>query len=454
VFTPRVPQGEGSTAKALTAAGVAKLRAGKSRREISDGTSGLRLVIQPSGVKSWAIRFRRPNGKSAKLTLGSCDDNGSEGAQEPVIGGYLSLAAARRLAAETRRQLALGRDPAAAYLAERQRARVAAIETSANTFSAAARDFVEQHARKKVRRWKEQARLLGLQPADLTLIPKGLAERWRDRPVAEIDGHDIHAIVDETRRLGAPGLERRSDGVTESRGRAMFAVLSILFRWLVQHRRIDRNPCAEVHRPAAATARDRVLNDTEIRKLWAAADSVGEPFGPLLKLLLLTGCRLNEVAGMRRTELSEDGRTWDIPGLRSKNRRPHRVVLAPLAQELIAGMTGKSELVFTTNGRTPVSGWSKLKKRLDAAMRIPAWRLHDLRRTTATGMAEIGIPPHIVEAALNHISGAKAGVAGTYNRAAYLPERKAALERWATHIAGLIEGKPADVVSLRKQRRR
>src|SRR5262249_9735875 len=156
----------------------------------------------------------------------------------------------------------------------------------------AARDFVDQHARKKVRRWKEQARLLGLQPADLTLIPKGLGERWRDRPVAQIDGHDVHAIIDETRRMGAPGLERRSEGVTESRARAMFAVLSILFRWLVQHRRIDRNPCTDVHRPAAASARDRVLSNAEIVWFWAAAGGVGEPFDPLLKLLLLTGCRL------------------------------------------------------------------------------------------------------------------------------------------------------------------
>jgi integrase len=440
-------------AKALTAAAVARFRAGRARREISDGTSGLRLVIQPSGVKSWAVRFRRPSGKSAKLTLGSCDDNGKESDGEPVIGGHLSLAAARRLAADTRRQLALGRDPAATYLAEKQRARATAIETSANTFSAAARDFIEQHSRRKIRRWKEQARLLGLQPADLTLIPKGLGERWRDRPVAEIDGHDIHAIVDETRRLGAPGLERRSEGETESRARAMYAVLSILFRWLVQRRRIDRNPCAGVHRPDAASTRDRVLSDAEIVKFWAATDTVGAPFGPLLKLLLLTGCRLNEIAGMRRVELNEDGAIWDIPAVRTKNRRPHRVPLAPLAQQILAGVTGKGELVFTTTGRTPVSGWSKLKRRLDAAMgTVPPFRIHDLRRTAATGMAELGIPPHIVEAALNHVSGAKAGVAGVYNRAAYAAEKKAALKRWAAHVAGLVTGKPSSVVSIRGRR--
>src|SRR5262249_33522706 len=133
--------------------------------------------------------------------------------------------------------------------------------------------------------------------------------------------------------------------------------------------------------------------------------------------------------------------------------RPHRVPLTPLARELIAGMAGKGELVFTTNDRTAVSGFSRIKRRLDAAMGIPAWRLHDLRRTTATGMAEIGIPPHIVEATLNHISGAKAGVAGTYNRAAYLPERKAALERWAAHLAALVAGKSAAVVPLKGRRR-
>jgi len=109
-----------------------------------------------------------------------------------------------------------------------------------------------------------------------------------------------------------------------------------------------------------------------------------------------------------------------------------------------------ANLVFTTTGRSPVSGWSKIKDRLDEAMgKPPHWILHDLRRTAATGMAELGIAPHIVEAVLNHISGAKAGVAGTYNRAAYAAEKKAALERWAAHITGLIEGRPANVTALR-----
>ena len=147
---------------------------------------------------------------------------------------------------------------------------------------------------------------------------------------------------------------------------------------------------------------------------------------------------------MTRDELSEDGATWNIPGERTKNKRAHIVPLAPLARELLSAVIGDGKLIFTTTGRSPISGWSKIKKRLDSVMAIPSWRLHDLRRTAATGMAEIGIAPHIVEAALNHISGAKAGVAGTYNRAAYAPEKRAALERWAAHVQRLVSDWPAE----------
>jgi integrase len=154
---------------------------------------------------------------------------------------------------------------------------------------------------------------------------------------------------------------------------------------------------------------------------------------------------------MQRAELSDNGATWNIPGERTKNHRPHVVPLSTLAQDLIATMAGVENFVFTTKADTPVSIGSKIKDRLDKAMKIPPWRLHDLRRTAATGMAEIGIPPHIVEACLNHVSGAKAGVAGTYNRAAYAAEKKAALERWGVHVLGIVTEQPAKVVPLRKE---
>jgi integrase len=431
--------------KVLTAASVRAHKPGAQRREIPDGGApGLYLVIQPFGAKSWAMRYRRPRANNpnatAKLTLGTVDITAAEGTPEPVMGGHLTLAAARRLAAEVHRQRALGRDPASDYLTEKRRARAAADERARSTFGAAARSFVEGHARVKTRRWHETARLLGLRPGDLEVIRGGLAERWRDKPVVDIGAHDIHALVDEVRRRGVPGLERRREGTTESRARAMLACLSKFFAWLVAHRVVEKNPCAGVHRPDASPARDRVLSDDEIRWFWSAAGEVGEPFGALLKLLLLTGQRLNEVARMTRDELSEDTAIWTISGTRTKNRRSHVVPLPRLAQEVLAGIkqiAGKRGYVFTTTGNTPVSGFSKIKARLDRAMgaaaggtTIPPWRLHDLRRTAASGMARAGADLHVIERTLNHVSGSFGGIVGVYQRHRYADEVRAALEAW------------------------
>jgi integrase len=437
--------------KPLTAAAIAKLRPAKDRREIPDsGCPGLYLLIQPSGAKGWALRYRRPDGRPAKLVLGSVYTNADKEPDTlPAIGGHLTLAAAHRLVTALRHEIAQGRDPAAAHMKAKQDRRIAAAESTANTFAAAARDFIEGHARKKVRRWTELARVFGLEPDTLEMIPRGLADRWAERPVTEIDGHDIHTVVDEARRLGIPGLKRRTDGPSEPRARKLYGVLSKLFSWLLQHRRVAANPCTSVHRPETPKARDRVLSNAEIRSFWNA--DVGDPYASVIKMLLLTGCRLNEVVGMKWAEIGDDGVTWTIPGERTKNHRPHVVPLAPLARDLLANAKRIEgcPFVFTATG-TAVGGWSRHKMHLDAAMKPAApWVLHDLRRTAATGMAEIGIAPHIIEAVLNHVSGARAGVAGVYNRAAYLPEKTAALERWAAHVEGLVSGQAAKVTPLR-----
>lgn len=417
-------------AKLLTPASVLKLKPGSKRIELRDGgCKGLILRIETTGHKTWLMRFRRPNGRLSRLTLGPVDFCNEDAAQEPEIGKPLTLASARRLATEVFRQRAFGHD----FVAARERAELEKEERASKTFDKAAIDFIEQHAMRKTRRWHSQARLLGLRPKSeeegggLELIPKGLAYRWKDRPIADIDGDDIFAIVDETRWKGAPGLGRHNLRASEPRARTMHATLSVLFSWLVQRRRLKMNPCAGVHKPDTPKARERVLADEEIVRLWKASDRATEPFGTCVKLLLLTGCRLNEVCGMRRSELSADGKTWIIPGDRTKNHRTHVVPLSSVALEILASVETEGDLVFTTTGRTPISGWSKTKKHLDNAMLADlhaqnddkvksSWRLHDLRRTCATGMAEIGVPPHIVEACLNHVSGAKAGVAGTYSR--------------------------------------
>jgi integrase len=195
----------------------------------------------------------------------------------------------------------MGRDVIADYDAFRRRQKSEHDSRAKNTFASAARDFVEQYASKKTRRWRETARLLGLAypstGGEPIRIKGGLCERWKDRSIADIDAHDIHSLIDETRRSGAPGLERRNHGPTEARARVMLSCLSKMFSWLGQHRGVSQNPCKDVHRPEASRALNRVLTQAEIVKFWRATDAERTELSALLKLLLLTGCRLNEVAG-------------------------------------------------------------------------------------------------------------------------------------------------------------
>jgi integrase len=285
------------------------------------------------------------------------------------------------------------------------------------------------------------------------VIKGGLSDRWRDRPISAIGEDDLFLVIDEAREHGIPGAEVKNKGTSEPRARAMNSALSVCFGWFKSKRWISVDPSLGLDAPPAPEARSRILNDAEIIHFWSATSAVDEPFRAVFRLLLLLGCRLNEVAGMRWQELSPDLAMWTIPGNRTKNHRPHSVPLPSVARDCLTKIKRieGSPFVFTTTGKSPISGWSKTKKKLDAEMHgVAPWRLHDLRRTVATGMNEIGVLPHIVEAVLNHVSGARAGVAGTYNVAAYLPEKKAALERWATHIGGLVGGKRAEIVPLRK----
>jgi integrase len=459
---------------------VRKYAAQTRRREIRDALApGLYLVVQPkpNGTKSWAMRFRRPDGKPCKLTLGRVDLSDAETADAPTLGGALTLRQARQLANEIDRQRARGLDVVAERRVEKHRERTAAAQRSASTFAAAAREFFVDHKVKRwgtrPRRWRGDARLLGLDwprgcdPATTAprVLPGSLADRWADRAVADITDDDVYAVVDEARRHGVPGLPRHNRGTSDARGRKMHGALSVLFRWLLRHRRVRGNPCQGVERPGAPPPRERALSSDEVRWFRRGCDELGAPYGALLQFLLLTGARLAEVTGMRRDELSEDGAVWTVPGERAKNHRPNLLPLPAQVRGILAALPRvEGELVFSYTGR-PLTGFSRVKAKLDAEMRaaareedpaavIPPWRVHDLRRTCSTGMHALGVAPHIVEAVLNHVSGARAGVAGVYNVAEYRAEKQEALRRWAQHVAGVVSGKPADVVNFPRGRRR
>jgi integrase len=424
----------------LTAIAIAKLKPRPARREVPDrGAKGLALAVQPSGSKSWVMRFRRPDGRPGSLTLGPYDASQATAASVPVLGQPLTLAGARALAAEINRQRATGADVVATYSATKERQRQAAAQAAEGTFGGAARAFIDEHARPNTRRWEETARILGLDyspDGTATLRKGGLAARWQTKPLEEVTSDAIYALVDEAKQRGIPGQGRRNTAASNPRGRKMASALSTMFGWLLEHRKIKSDPTLGVHCPKPPAARERVLSNDEIRSFWQACDQLGAPFGNLFKFLLLTGARRDEASRMTYAELQDANSIWLLPGSRTKNKRPHIVPLAPFARALLGTGTG---FVFTTNGRTPVSGFSKIKARLDQAMpSIEDWVLHDLRRTAATGMAELGVQPHIVEAVLNHVSGAKAGVAGIYNRAVYADEKRDALELWAAHVQGLV----------------
>jgi integrase len=199
---------------------------------------------------------------------------------------------------------------------------------------------------------------------------------------------------------------------------------------------LDVNPAAGVYRPAAPPPRERTLSDAEIASFWRACDAIGPPFGPLHQFLLVTGQRRDEAASMARAEI-RDG-LWTIPKERTKNGREHTLPLPRLALELLDRVPriAPEAFIFTTLGTRPISGFSRVKGRIDALMPDAApWRVHDLRRTAATGLAKVGAHVFVIERVLNHISGSFAGIVGTYQRHKYLAEMKDALEKWADLIA-------------------
>ena len=212
--------------------------------------------------------------------------------------------------------------------------------------------------------------------------------------------------------------------------------------------------------PAQKVERERSLSDKEIPTFWLACDEIGWPFGPLAQVLLLTAQRRDELAHATWTEFDLAGKTWTLPGERTKNGRSHIVHLSGLAIEVLERLpriASKQGWVFTTGlggGDTPVSGFGRGRERIAAAMAavsaddVAPFTLHDLRRSAATGMAALGIAPHVVDKILNHSSGKIAGVAKIYNRFEYLPERKAALEAWARHVESLIRVTSSNVVEL------
>jgi integrase len=228
-------------------------------------------------------------------------------------------------------------------------------------------------------------------------------------------------------------IETSSGAVSRNRARAQ---LSAFFSWCITEGLLEANPVQGTAK-ANEGSRERILIKNELRELWR---SLGDDrFSDLIRLLLLTGQRRNEIGRLQWSEIDQARKLMIFAPERTKNSRQHEVPLSRQALAIIERMPRRNSTDYLFGKRSGYSDWGRAKQQFDQGLGIAAWTLHDLRRTAATGMAELGIQPHIIEAVLNHVSGHKAGVAGIYNRARYEGEMRDALQRWADHIDVIIQ---------------
>jgi integrase len=368
---------------------------------------GFGLRVTDKGAKSWVVMYRLGGRQAARQRL--------------TLGKYpaLSLANARAHARDTLEEVAKGNDPAAAKAED---------ETRRNTIDAVCDEFIERYAKPRNRSWKETKRIL-----DMYVKPE-----WGAQLMTDITRRHVIALLDAMVDRGAPVMAKQTHSTVRK-----------LFNWAVDRDVIPASPCIRIPPPARAKDRDRVLSDDELRSVWVGCDRLGWPFGQVVRLLILTGQRREEVATMRWPDIDFDAACWTLPRSSTKNNRAHEVPLAPAALSILKALPKlHDELVFTTNGRVPVAGFSMAKRRLDTAVaaqradgNLPSivdWHLHDLRRTMASGMARLRVAPHVIEKVLNHQTGAISGVAAIYNRHNYQDEKRQALETWSSYVSDLI----------------
>lgn len=373
----------------LTAKFIESIQSNGKRKEFCDPyLKGFGLRVSKMGAKTFYVRIRY-RGKIQRHTIGTYPS--------------YSLSEAREKAAEV--------------IEQAEKGTLHSVAVQKLTIKEAYDRFIALYAKVHNKDWAMSD----------SRLKKFMAE-YGGMDLADLERRDIIAHLDSLMAAGTPTQANRAH-----------AALSKFLNWCVERCYIEHSPCYGVKKPAKENPRDRVLSEDEILKIYNACNSFGYPFGPLFQILLLTGQRRGEVSGMRWSELDLPNKTWSLPKERAKNGKAHIVPLSPYVIEILESLPRflHSDLVFTTNGKTPVSGHGKYKYRLDDALGVSDWVFHDFRRTAASGMARLEIPPYVVEKVLNHVSGTFAGVLGVYNQYGYDREKREALNKWADYVIGL-----------------
>jgi integrase len=398
----------------------------RALRAMKAAAPGTRKMLWDAAVPSFGVRvtdkgkltfivMRRLRGKLARRMIG----------QYPIM----PLAKAREVALEALRDIERGIDPKDKKEAEAR----AEAHRRANSLASVAEEFIARHVTK-----------LRSGPEVEAAIRRELIGRWGARPITEINRRDIVTALEQIADSGRPHSAHKT-----------FAYASKLFNWAIARSLygLETSPCLGIRTSeliGRKEPRQRVLNDSEIRAVWTAAEGIGYPAGPFARMLLISGQRLREVAEVRWAEIDLDKALWTIPPARMKGDAAHEIPLPPMAVEILKGLPRwHGDFVFTTTGGTrPISGFSKMKLRIDAAMPEPIapWRFHDARRTMRTGLGALPVPNNVAELCIAH---AQPGLHRTYDLHSYRDEKRRAFELWAACLADIVEPRRAgNVVHL------
>jgi integrase len=362
----------------------------------------LRLVVQPTGSRSFAVRTRI-HGRTVKITL-----------DKRAIG--TDLVKARDAARDLLAKIAAGRDPRAERTERKERGTVAEVTA----------DYVERHLKRNTRRWRDAEQML----------KRDVLPQWGTRPMASITRRDVLDLVDGVLDRGSPVSANR-----------VLSRIKALFNWAIARSVVEHNPAFGIKEPHREQPREKTLSEAELRAIWGAFNAMGHPFGPLCKLLLLTAQRRGEVAAMRWDQLDFSDAVWRLEASDTKAARAHIVPLAPVAVELLRHLprVDHSPLVFPSErlaSDRPVSGFSKALRTAQRISGVAAWTFHDLRRSVATGLARLGVAPHVTEKILNHSGGhSLSQLARVYNTYSYGKECRQALELWAAELERIVSGR-------------
>ena len=398
---------------------------------------GLRVTV--GGSKSYVLQYRMKGKPARRMTLGA---HGSpwttEGARKEaerrlikIRQGIDPVEEERRIAEALRQEAEERRLKAE----EEARARVEAErQVQLFSFDVYADRFVELYLKENWKdSWEEAERIL-----------KRLKPHFAGKTMGEIVRTDVVELLDTY--ASRPGSKKIAH-----------SVLRLMFNWAADRGDLEKSPIANMKAPKALASRRRVLTPEELVSLWPATAGLHELWSAMIRLLILTLQRREEVAALDWSEIDLDQRIWQLPPERAKNDQPHRVWLNDLAMEELKALGPRRRgLVFTTTGDTPMSGFSKVKKQLDGLLletmqeraekrgedrdeiQLAPWRYHDLRRTGTTNLQALGVPVEVTEAILNHVSGSTGGIAGVYNLYRYDREKRIALDTWSKQLSTMI----------------